>query len=97
MINLKVVINGIVEGVRSYSDLSIETNSRVIESVRLAVKGAAGAIKEVRANQKKGLLWKYLKGYRDREIITDAIEVLQAALDSMMTKISLAIQGAIRG
>lgn len=53
-------------------------------------------MKEVRANQKKGALYKYLYGTRDRRIILDAIEVLDLALESLMDKIKLSNEGAKR-
>ena len=50
MLNLKVTLNGIIEGLFSYKNLSIEGNSRVIDSIQLAVKGAGEAVKQVRAS-----------------------------------------------
>ena len=50
MLNLKVTLNGIIEGLYSYKNLSIEGNSRVIDSIHLAVTGAGEAVKQVRAS-----------------------------------------------
>ena len=96
MINLKVTINGIIEGLQSYENLSLEGPSKVIESIDLAIQGAKGALEEVRANRKRGAVYKYFYGTADRKIILDAIEVLDLALESLMVKIRLANQGAIR-
>ena len=80
MINLKVMLNGIIEGIMSYQDLSLEGNTQVILSVELAIKGSKNAIKLVRENQHRGAFYKYMYGTRDRRYILDAIEVLQLSL-----------------
>jgi len=40
MINLKVMLNGIIEGLNSYQDLSLEGPSKVVESIYLAIEGS---------------------------------------------------------
>lgn len=47
MIKLKVTLNGIIEGLISYQDLSLEGPSKIIDSVLLAIEGAEQAMKEV--------------------------------------------------
>jgi hypothetical protein len=44
MINLKVMLNGIIEGLLSFQDLSLEGPSKVIESIHLAIEGSKGAV-----------------------------------------------------
>ena len=43
------------------------------------------------------MLWKYWKGTMDKKMIEEAVEILEASLQALMTKIELANQGAIRG
>lgn len=40
---------------------------------------------------------KYLKGSKDKNDIEDCVDILETALKSLMTKIQLANEGALRG
>jgi hypothetical protein len=40
MINLKVMLNGIIEGLHSYQDLSLEGPSKVVDSISMAIEGS---------------------------------------------------------
>ena len=45
MIKLKVTLNGIIEGLLSYQDLSLEGPSKAIDSIILAIDGAHQGLK----------------------------------------------------
>ena len=87
MLKLKISINGCIEALESYQDLSIEGESQVIESVLMAVDGAQDAVKKVSGGSRIGSL---IKRGADRKLIIDAIEVMNTALDSLKLKITLA-------
>lgn len=94
MIKLKVTINGIIEGLEAYKDLSQEGPSQVIDSIVLALEQAQIAVDEVRA---RGAFTKYIFGSKDKIKIQCAVDLLNTALESLLTKIKLANEGAIRG
>ena len=73
IVKLKIVLNGIIEGVESYKNLSLEGQSNVIDSLQLAVDGAMEAIKTVKA--RKGIK-KIAYGSADKKTIDDATKVL---------------------
>ena len=94
MIKLKVTLNGIMEGLESYRNLSIEGESKCIDSVLISIDGAVDKLAEVRG---RGFIWKYIKGSKDKEAIKEATEMLAKSLESLLTKIQLANAGAVRG
>ena len=94
MIKLKVTLNGIIEGLQSYQDLSIEGESKVIDSIMLAIDQAQSSVDQVMG---RGFFSKYLMASSDKETISDAVALLECALESLMTKIHLANEGATRG
>lgn len=94
MVRLKVSLNGIIEGLISYQDLSLETGpSKVIDGVVLAIEGAELGIEKVKG--RTGLL-KYWHGTNDLRDIEDCVDVLDTALKALQTKITLANEGAVR-
>lgn len=63
MIKLKVTLNGIIEGLISFQNLSLEGPGKIIDSILLAIEGAEEAMKRVKA---RGFFWKYAKGSMDK-------------------------------
>ena len=95
MVKLKVVLNGIIEGLLSYQDLSLESGkSHCIDSIFLAIDGAQQSMNLVNS---RGFVSKYWNGTKDKNEVSDCVEILENALKALMTKIKLANQGAIRG
>jgi hypothetical protein len=94
MVKLKITLNGLIEGLESYRDLSLEDESASMNSVLCAIEGAQAAITEV---QKRGYLWKYLYGSSDKAKVKGAVDLLTNAQEAIMTKIMLANAGALRG
>ena len=45
----------------------------------------------------RGFVSKYWNGTKDKNEVSDCVEILENALKALMTKIKLANQGAIRG
>lgn len=94
MVKLKVSLNGIIEGLISYQDLSLESGpSKTIDGVLLAIEGAEIGIEKVKSRSG----WrKYWYGINDLRDIEDCVDILETALKALQTKISLANEGAIR-
>ena len=44
MMKLKVTLNGVIEGLQSYISLSLESKSKFIDSLRLAIENASKAV-----------------------------------------------------
>lgn len=44
MMKLKVTLNGVIEGLQSYISLSLESKSKSIDSLRLAIENASKAV-----------------------------------------------------
>jgi hypothetical protein len=66
----------------------------VIDSVIIAIDGAQDEITKVKG---RSFLGKYINGSKDKEAISDACDVLDESLKSLLNKIKLANEGAIRG
>ena len=94
MTKLKVTLNGIIEGLESYLSLAVEGNSQVIDSIQLAIEGAANAMTKV---QSRGCITQYAYAMGDGEMIENAVDLLENALESLLTKVQLANDGAERG
>ena len=94
MTKLKITLNGLIEGIESYQNLSIEGKSLTMDSILLAIEGAQKNLTIVRG---RSAFWKYYYGSKDKETISDVIEVLTQCLEALTTKIKLANEGAIRG
>ena len=84
IIKMKIILNGIIEGVESYKNLSLEGKSNVIDSLQLAVDGAISTIKTVKS---RSGIKKIAHGSADKKAIEDAIVVLKNALRSLQVKI----------
>ena len=94
IIKMKIVLNGIIEGVENYKNLSLEGQSNVIDSLQLAVDGAISTLKTVKS---RSGIKKIAHGSADKKAIEDAILVLKNALRSLQVKIQLANDGFVRG
>lgn len=84
MTHLKITLNGVIEGLESFSNLSMETESLAVEGVRSALEAAQNDINTVKS--RSGFM-KYWKAGSDKGMIEDTVAVLNKALEGLMLKI----------